>query len=81
MASSAGMAVASRLPSFWSRAANFISSNMSTLLFSLMPSLPSPTCTPAFSAAGTGQMPEASFILLTGQWAMEVPVERMISIS
>mmetsp|Transcript_3619 Transcript_3619/g.7926 ORF Transcript_3619/g.7926 Transcript_3619/m.7926 type:complete len:220 (+) Transcript_3619:1563-2222(+) len=63
----AGIAVASLDTPFASRAASFISSNMSKLLFDPAESVPSATLTPAFTRSATRQKPLANFKLDDGQ--------------
>ncbi len=73
--------VGSRVETFCSSEANFISSIRSRLLFSFSPSLPRPTVTPAARRAPMRAGPEDSFMLEQGQWATAVPVWASSSIS
>ena len=62
----AGTAVGSLVTSFCRNAACRIASNMSRSLLLAAPSVPSPTVMPAARYSGTGAMPLASFMLLSG---------------
>ncbi len=77
----AGNAVGSMEFTLCSRAAVFISSNISRLLLEAVPSVPSATFTSRLNSSGTGAIPDASFMLLTGQWTALTPFRASISIS
>ena len=62
----AGMTRGSPVLTLCRSAANRIASNMSRSLLLAAPSVPSPTVTPAARYSGTGAMPLASFMLLSG---------------
>jgi len=77
----ARIAVGSSRETLWSLAAVPISWNMSRLLLLAQPSVPRATVTPAACRAGTGAMPEASFMLLSGLWTAFAPARAIISMS
>ncbi len=60
----------------WSKDANFMTSNTSSRLFALAPSVPRATRTPSAYSAGTGATPEPSFRLACGQWTTWLPLSR-----
>ena len=69
----AGAEVGSPLACLASSAALSISSNMSRSLLLAAPSVPRPRRSPSASISRTGAAPEASFMLLWGQWATPAP--------
>ena len=64
----ASKTVGSRVLTLCSLATVSISRKRSRLLLLAQPSVPMPTQTPARISSGTGAIPEASFMLLSGLW-------------